>query len=885
MKEVDDNPDILWRVRLFDGPILEDAAGNRIQRFRSQRVGALLAYLALHLGRPCPREELYEALWPEEDVRRTPNRLRVALASLRRQMEPPGVAFGSVIDVSTPGLVRLRAEAVWCDMTALEQAVRSGRKERAAQLARGLLLPGYYEEWILTAREQFDTLREELRSVRLPDQPAPQTPPQASLTPSPSPCRLPLYLTRFFGREAEIQQLLVLVTENRLVSLTGPGGIGKTRLTVELAQSVHKPCLFVPLADLPDPCRVAEAVLDVLQISPQADADPAWQLLDVFLRRDPVLLILDNAEHVIDAVVSLSLRLLETVPDLHILVTSRQRLDMIGEANLTLPPLAPPSASTLPDHLIAFPSVALFLDRARNMRPDFKLSPRHTDRLVEICRRLEGVPLALELAAAQVTSHTLAQIAESLSAALTSLTSRQRGHSPRHRSLRAAMEGSLNLLDADLRAFVARLSVFMGGWTIEAAQAVTDCEEAETFLEDLVARSLVVLQEDEATDTMRYSFLETVRQFAAEELPEAERERCAERHRGYFLTLAARVQEDDVRTLAPLDAEQENLIAALEHCRQARTNACWEGITGAVIHAFVRGRHRIAVRWIEEALPHVETVSDPALRFRLRYAACLILPDIGRIAETERVAMAMKEDALANKDPVAEVFAATVQGYVADISGDLQTAVRIQREALRRARELGHPSLLQSCLSLTGGALHSYGTVLGESTPAGMAALQEAETLDRELLRLVPAHSRRASLARLLLAAALIHQHRTDEAYVFLKEAQVIAVASGTMTDLMYAFVYESEIARNRGRFDRSALLFGAFLDLQERMGYSLDRAQSYRPSWIQKLSDDLRAVLGDESYDALVRQGRQTPPGALAALALPPACGLPHAENPGFTL
>lgn len=155
----------IWQVRLFNGPILVDASGNETRRFRSHKVGALLAYLALKLGRPCPREELYEALWPEEATAAVANRFRVTLASLRRHLEPEGVVIGAVLDVSEPGRVRLRAETVTCDAGEYERLLRNGQNEQAARLVTGPLLPGFYEEWAVAEQARYELLTEDLAAV------------------------------------------------------------------------------------------------------------------------------------------------------------------------------------------------------------------------------------------------------------------------------------------------------------------------------------------------------------------------------------------------------------------------------------------------------------------------------------------------------------------------------------------------------------------------------------------------------------------------------------------------------------------------------------------------------------------------------------------------
>jgi len=810
---------------------------------------------------------LCDALWPEEDLDVASNRLRVTLASLRRQLEPAGVSFGSVLDIGTPGNVILRATTAWCDVQAFEQALQAGRREEAARLAQGTLLPGYYDEWALEARERIEALREELRDVSREKGPRIE---KALACPPPTAVhRLPLYLTRFFGREAERQKLVSLIQSNRLVTITGPGGIGKTRLAVETAGTMPGTCVFVPLADLPSPERVPEAVLQALLISPQAHSDPLAQLIEVLQQREAVVLILDNAEHVLEAVIMLGLRLLEAAPRLRLLVTSRHRLDILGEALLPLEPLEPPPHTSAPGRLEEFPAIALFLDRARNVRPDFVLNVRQTEALVEICHRLEGMPLALELAAARVTAQTPVQIASTLAADMMELKSRQRALPERHRSLRAAIHGSFDLLTAELQGFVAKLSVFQGGWTAEAARVVTGDLSAAEALEELVARSLVVVRDEEGSGSVRYVFLETMRQFAAEQLSDLDRDALPARHAHYFLTLAAKGDEDDLRTLRPLDAEQENLRAAIAWGAWRQDRIFWAGLAGALLHAFVRGHHRRALDWIDTSLPHVSGIADAEVRFRVRYAACQILPDIGRFAAARQTALEMKADAETCGNAVQSAHAEVILGFVEEAAGHFEAAVDQQRAALRRARHLDSPALLLACLSHTSGALHGYGAVLGAETEAGRRMLEEAEALAREMIARVPPASRRVSLASMMAGASLFFLKRFDEALPLLKRVQTLAIANGTMTELMFSFAYESDIARIRGDFDKAALLFGAFLQLQERMGFSLERAQSFRPNWLQELIGHLRTTLGVERFDSLVRQGRQTPPENFASSPL----------------
>ena len=386
----------LWRVCLFDGPRLLGSGGAEVRRFRSQRVAALLAYLALRLGKDVSREELAEALWPEEDPKVTANRLRVSLTSLRHQLEPAGVSPGSVLDSSRAGYLRLRRESVACDVDAFDSAWKRGDLSEAARLASGPLLPGFFDEWILSERARLEALREEL-----PEPTPPEAIPTTEASEPPAPeiahSHLPLYLTRFFGRETERDALARLLSENRLVTIVASGGMGKTRLSVETARIQPLQAVFVPLADLPDAVRLPEVVLQALDVRGRVDSDLQELLVAALARRGELLLILDNAEHLVEAASELVWRLLEAVPNLRVLVTSRHALDLPGEALFPLAPLEPPPVSGTVAQLAEFPAVALFLDRARAVHPDYVLSERHAAGLVALCQKLEGIPLALEL--------------------------------------------------------------------------------------------------------------------------------------------------------------------------------------------------------------------------------------------------------------------------------------------------------------------------------------------------------------------------------------------------------------------------------------------------------------------------------------------------------
>jgi len=386
---------------------------------------------------------------------------------------------------------------------------------------------------------------------------------------------LPLRLTRFFGREAELARLTDLVRspDTRLVVLTGPGGSGKTRLAVEAARHLldafQGAVWFATLQELTSAAGIPGAIIEALQLPPSPQVEPLDQAVAA-LSAQPSLLVLDNLEHLLDEGAPIVRTLLERAPTLKSVVTSRELLNLDGEAELLVASLPVPQGDEGLEGLAGCPSVQLFVDRAQAVRPDFQLTQANAPAVTELCARLEGIPLALELAAARTQVLTPAQMVAQLERRFEFLVSRKRDLPERHRTLRAAIDWSYQSLPPDLQRFFCRLSVFRGGWTIEAAEAVCEDPNALDNLERLCERSMVLPDAAaEHAGTTRFRLLETLREFGSERLSDDETLRLKDRHvsclLGFATGRAAKASgPDDVQVHRELEAEIENIRAALE---------------------------------------------------------------------------------------------------------------------------------------------------------------------------------------------------------------------------------------------------------------------------------------------------------------------------------
>ncbi|MFD6568648.1 BTAD domain-containing putative transcriptional regulator [Micromonospora profundi] len=447
---------------------------------------------------------------------------------------------------------------------------------------------------------------------------------------------LPSQLTTFVGREEELKRVGDLLGERRLVTITGPGGAGKTRLAIEAAGRAGGEIRFVELAGLTDGSDVPQAVLSALGLRDaglRAPAEhgrhPTDRLVEALAERR-LLLVLDNCEHVVADVARLAARLLSASPSLRVLATSREPLGLAGEAlcplsGLTLPPPDVPALA-----VDDYAAVRLFAQRAADVVPGFAVTPDNVEAVLCICRTLDGLPLAIELAAARLRALPVAEVAARLDDRFRLLSVGSRAAPPRHRTLRAVVEWSWDLLDDDERRLARRLAVFAGGATLEAAGRVCGLPTAELVdaLTGLADKSFVELTGG------RYRMLETVRAFCAERLAEAgETDRLRRAHIAYFLEFAWTASDhlrgpDQVLWLRRLDAERDNLHTALRRATAAGDTAEAAGLVAALsFYWWLRGMRGEGARLAAAVLDLLGTEAPQGLGEE--YALCVYNASLG----------------------------------------------------------------------------------------------------------------------------------------------------------------------------------------------------------------------------------------------------------------
>jgi predicted ATPase/DNA-binding SARP family transcriptional activator len=697
--------------------------------------------------------------------------------------------------------------------------------------------------------------------------------------------RLPVQLTRFIGRTAELAAVRQMLDATRMLTLTGAGGSGKTRLAIEAAAAVageyRDGVAWIELAAFNDADLLPQQVAAALGIREEAGRAATVALLD-FLSPRRLLLVLDNCEHLADACATLADTLLRGCPELAILTTSREALSVAGERAWLVPPLSLPDAGagTLPDHLAGFEAVQLFVERAQDVLPAFALTDQTAGAVAQVCRRLDGIPLAIELAAARVKVLTPEQIARRLDNAFALLTSTSRTALPRHRTLRATIDWSYQLLSEAERRLFERLSVFAGGFTLEAVEVVCADARLETWevldlLTALVDKSLVMMEEHDGS--ARYHLLETVRQYARSRLEESgEEARLQQRHADFFLDL---VEEAEPHLGSPrrhpwierLRREHDNLRAALGWSAAADGATCVRMAGALFWFWFHLGFWSEGRRWLAEALALSAEARPGPARAKALFAA-------GKLAFwTGEPAMGLAWLEASRSlwgdlgEPRRHAHASLYCGMCTlAITRDPAVARPAVEGAAAGFEAAGDRWGLTHALNALGGML-----LLQQQAGDASATYQRSATIARDLgenlslaiaLQGVGASARRqgdlAGAAAALREAIAVLRHEYDEMFV-----------ARTVEALAFV-VFE------QGNPQEAARLFGAAQAQRERVGapvIELDRAAHGEGIAA------IRARLGEEAFAAALSDGRGLSREQVMALALaePAQAGAIPAPSP----
>ncbi len=738
---------------------------------------------------------------------------------------------------------------------------------------------------------------------------------------------LPVPLTSFVGRQRELADVDRLLERNRLVTLIGTGGTGKTRLMIEVAgrvaQRFEDGVWLAELAPLADEGEVAPEIARALGVS-ELPGRPTLEVVVEFLAFKELLLVLDNAEHLIEGVARISERLLATAPLLRILTTSREALAVPGEAVVQVPSLSCPivnglrgdvaeSRATTLDEATSTEAVALFTERAGAVLPSFALTSANVGAVAEICRRLDGIPLAIELAAGRVGALSPDEIASGLSDRFRLLTGGRRTAVPRQQTLHALIDWSWDLLTDDDRRLLRRLSIFNGGWTAAAAASVTgdpatgdSTMDAIDGLQRLVDRSLVIIDRGAAT---RYRMLETIRQYAREQLIRSgEAEAVADRHFRYLLALAevAAVElrgPSMVDWLDRLDVEIENLGGALEWGLESDPGAAirmgsamlayWNArvpspdnqarIVAAVAAArrilagppeptldersvaarflgeaarkwALSGHGDVALGWANDALAAARETGEPP---------ALIAALIGRT--TARIFTGDREDPMLWVDEILQIatetgdsfsLAFTAAGVAGGLSiGDPAAAERLISLGVEAGQRTGNPHLIALAAMARGRQLARVGRF-----DEARAQLQEAVDRFAEI-----GDERLAEAARSELAHTIRRAGRLDEAMDMYRVSIHGWVRSGNRGAVAHQLESVAFLRIARGDEDGAAPLLGAAAALREAAHSPMIESERMEyDDWL----DRLRSDRDPGAVDAAITAGRGLTMAEAVALA-----------------
>ncbi len=684
------------------------------------------------------------------------------------------------------------------------------------------------------------------------------------------PNNLPAQLTSFIGREREIGEVKRLLSTTRLLTLTGVGGAGKTRLALEVGAEVlaqfRDGVWLAELATLAEPTLVAQTVAAALRVREQPGR-PILATLSNFLEHKDLLLVLDNCEHLVAESAHIADRLLRASPHLRILVTSREPLGIAGETCWRVPSLSLPDVRRLPapENLTRYEAIRLFVERAVAAEPAFTLSQPNVQAIAWVCHKLDGIPLAVELAAARVKEMSVQEIAARLDDRFRLLTGGSRAAHPRHQTLRAAMDWSFYMLSEPERAVFRRLSAFSSGFTLEAAEAVcagdgVERSEVLNLVALLVDKSLVLV--DDRGGETRYRLLETVRRYGREKLLEAEETaNVRRRHRDWCLGLAERAEPELVRSeqsawLERLEAEHDNFREALEWSLEETDKDPGLRLAGALrLFWSVRGYLSEARGRLERALSGSSRTPTSA-RAKALYAAGYV----ANFQHDYEQAVALAEASLAQSQELGEKQGIArshfLLGFIALGQGEYARATAHLQQSMTLSRELNDKRGIGISLNMLGEVARGQGDYA-----AAHALYGEDLALRREL-----GDERGIGIELHNLGYVALHEGDCARAGELFKESLGIRLKLGHKVGIAYCLAGLAAVAETRNQPEPAAKLLGAAETLLVTIGADMD--------WPDRLEYDrtvsaLRTAMGDATFEAALREGRVVPLEQAVELAL----------------
>ena len=726
---------------------------------------------------------------------------------------------------------------------------------------------------------------------------------------------LPTQLTSFVGRERELAESKSRLEGARLLTLIGPGGTGKTRLSIQLGLQLipyfKDGVWLVEFAPISDPSLIIQTITSVFDIG-EVPGVPLKTLLHDFLREKQLLLILDNCEHLVEASAKVVDELLHVAPNIKIIVSSREALGINGETVYRVPSLSLPDQDEVTkEAAIGYEAVQLFVERAPAANRKFQLTDENASFVAQICSRLDGIPLAIELAASRITVFSPEQVAKRLDDRFKLLTGGSRTALPRQQTLRALIDWSYDLLSQDERALLRRLSVFAGGWTFEAAETICNNVDVFEHLPQLVNKSLVTVNDE--GDEPRYFLLETIRQYARDKLLEnGEGEGTRSRHFTYYLAMAETAfpemltREKDLYWAEKLETEYDNLRAAVDWGLAHDPIATMRLIRSLTYLFVVTNYYGEGHHWGEEALKHVKSLTDKGKvlteeenLYKARLLASMSTMSL-TMGDTRKTLMEAEESTsllrtLGDTRTLAQTLSFHMAGKL--VTGNFDEAVAAMHEALELAESLNDKHISAGVLGAASfvelyvnkdyaksdalreeaselfreyGSRWSYGIMAYGF--GNMLTLQKQFGKAREKYQIAMQVMQEIKSSRniIMIKSDLAHILRQEGNYIEAIPAYHETIKAWQRMGQRSAVAHQLEclafIAKAIERPDKAARLLGAAEALRQKI--NMDMTPPEREEYEKEVAD-LKANMDEKEFASLWSEGRSTTMDEAIAFAL----------------